>query len=43
MNPDGTVREEMIVIEEQKALYPFDAQHPFPANGVRSNDGVKWN
>jgi len=43
MNADGTVREEMIVIEEQKALYPFDAQHPFPANGIRSNDGVKWN
>jgi len=43
MNPDGTVREEMIVIEEQKALYPFDAQHPFPANGIRTNDGVKWN
>ena len=43
MNADGTVKEEMIVIEEQKALYPFDKQHPFPANGVRSNDGVKWN
>ena len=43
MNPDGTAREDMIVIEEQKALYPFDDQHPFPANGVRSNDGVKWN
>jgi hypothetical protein len=43
MNPDGTVREEMIVIEEQKALYPFDDQHPFPASGIRSNDQVKWN
>jgi len=43
MNTDGTVREEMIVIEEQKALYPFDDQHPFPANGIRSNDRVKWN
>lgn len=43
MNADGTVREEMIVIEEQKALYPFDAKHPFPASGIRSNDDVKWN
>lgn len=42
MNPDGTVREEIIVIEEQEALYPFDDQHPFPANGIRSNDQVKW-
>ena len=43
MNPDGTVREDMIVIEEQKALYPFDAKHPFPATAIRSNDDVKWN
>lgn len=42
MNLDGTVREEMIVIEDQKALYPFSDQHPFPANGIRSNDMVKW-
>jgi len=43
MNPDGTVREDMIVIEDQKALYPFDEKHPFPASGIRSNDLVKWN
>ena len=43
MNPDGTVKEDMITIEDQKALYPFDAKHPFPAAAVRSNDGVKWN
>lgn len=43
MNPDGTVREDMIVIEDQKALYPFDDQHPFPATGIKSNDLVKWN
>lgn len=43
MNADGTVKEDMIVVEDQKALYPFDAQHPFPANGIRTNDGVKWN
>ncbi len=43
MNPDGTVKEDMIVIEDQKALYPFDEKHPFPASGIRSNDQVKWN
>lgn len=43
MNADGTVKEDMIVIEEQKTLYPFDAQHPFPSNGIRNNDLVKWN
>ena len=42
MNQDGTVREDRIVIEDQKALYPFDEQHPFPVNGVRSNDQVRW-
>jgi hypothetical protein len=42
MNPDGTVKEDMIVLEEQTALYPFDNQHPFPATGLRSNDQVKW-
>jgi len=42
MNPDGTVKEDMIVIEEQKALYPFDEKHPFPTTGIRSNDLVKW-
>ncbi|HEY5509857.1 MAG TPA: hypothetical protein VIK10_02410 [Prolixibacteraceae bacterium] len=42
MNPDGTVKEDMIVIEDQKALYPFDEKNPFPANGIRSNDLVKW-
>ncbi|MEI7423941.1 MAG: hypothetical protein WCK18_17700 [Prolixibacteraceae bacterium] len=42
MNPDGTVREDMIVIEDQKALYPFNEKNPFPANGIRSNDLVKW-
>jgi len=43
LNPDGTVKEEMIVVEDQKALYPFDEKHPFPAKGIRNNDLVKWN
>jgi hypothetical protein len=43
VNPDGTVKEDMIVIEDQKALYPFDEKNPFPAYGIRSNDLVKWN
>ncbi|MCE1199795.1 MAG: hypothetical protein LWW85_12560, partial [Marinilabiliales bacterium] len=43
MKPDGTVREEGIVIEDQRALYPFDEKHPFPPHAVRSNDQVVWN
>ncbi len=43
INPDGTAKEEMITIEDQKALYPFDEKHPFPASAIRTNDGVKWN
>ena len=42
MNPDGSLKEEGIVIEDQKALYPFDDKHPFPANGIRNNDDVIW-
>lgn len=42
MNPDGTVKEDMIVIEDQKALYPFNEKNPFPAYGIRNNDLVKW-
>ena len=42
MNPDGTLNEKMIVIEDQKALYSFGDKHPFPANGIRNNDDVVW-
>ena len=42
MNLDGTLNEKMIVIEDQKALYSFDAKHPFPATGIRKNDDVVW-
>lgn len=41
-NPDGTLKEEGVVIEDQKALYAFDEKHPFPANGIRNNDDVVW-
>lgn len=43
VNPDGSLKEEGIVIEDQKALYPFDEKHPFPENGIRKNDDIKWN
>lgn len=43
INKDGTLMEKNIVIEEQKALYPFDEKHPFPANGIKTNDDVRWN
>ena len=42
LNPDGTAKEDKIVIEDQKALYPFDSEHPFPPNGIRNNDNIKW-
>jgi len=42
MNPDGTLNEKNIVIEDQKALYSFNDKHPFPANGIRNNDDVVW-
>jgi hypothetical protein len=43
VNPDGSLKEEGIVIEEQKALYAFDEKHPFPEKGIRKNDDVTWN
>jgi uncharacterized protein len=43
VNPDGSLKEDGIVIEKQKALYPFDQKHPLPENGIRKNDDVKWN
>ncbi len=42
LNADGTLNEKDIVIEDQKALYPFDDKHPFPAYGIRKNDDVVW-
>jgi len=42
MNPDGTLNETGIVMEDQRALYPFDEQHPFPTSAIRKNDDVVW-
>jgi uncharacterized protein len=42
INPDGSLKEEGIVIEKQKALYAFSEKHPFPEKGIRKNDDVKW-
>ncbi len=42
MNPDGTLNEEGIVIEEIEKLYLFDEEHPLPAHAVRNNDGFVW-
>ena len=42
MNPDGTLKEDNIVIEDQKTLYSFNEKHPFPADGIRNNDDVVW-
>lgn len=42
MNKDGSLKEDMIVIEDQKALYSFNDKHPFPKNAVRNNNNVVW-
>jgi hypothetical protein len=42
MNPNGSLKEEGIVIEDQKALYSFNDKHPFPINAIRNNDDVVW-
>jgi hypothetical protein len=43
VNPDGTLNETGVVIEDQKALYSFNEKHPFPEKAIRNNDGVVWN
>lgn len=42
MNPDGSLLEEGIVIEEQTSLYPFSDENPFPSHGIRHNEDVNW-
>jgi len=42
VNPDGSLIEDNIVIENIKSLYVFDDKHPFPANAIRKNDDVVW-
>jgi len=42
MYPDGSLKEEGIVIEDQEDLYPFDKKHPFPAGGIRNGREVIW-
>ncbi|MFT7234366.1 MAG: hypothetical protein ACI8TA_003598 [Cyclobacteriaceae bacterium] len=41
-NSDGTLSEDGIIIEKIEALYPFNEQHPFPKEGIRSNKDVIW-
>ncbi|AWV98367.1 alpha/beta hydrolase family protein [Arcticibacterium luteifluviistationis] len=42
-NSDGTLNEDGITIEKNEALYPFDEQHPFPKEGIKTNKDVIWN
>ncbi len=42
MNPDGTLIEKGIVIEEIEDLYTFDENHPFPDDAIRNNDDIVW-
>ncbi len=43
INPDSSLNENTIVIEDTKTLYPFDEEHPFPTHGIKKNDDVIWN
>ena len=43
INPDGTLIEDDIVIEEIEVLYPFNETHPLPGNAILNNDEVIWN
>ena len=40
---NGMLNEENIVIEDQKSLYSFNDEHPFPATAAKNNDAAKWN
>ena len=42
MKPDGTLKEEGIVIEKIEDLYTFDEIHPFPDNAIRNNNDIVW-
>ncbi len=42
MDPDGTLIEEGIIIEEIEALYVFDENNPVPANLIRNNNDITW-
>lgn len=38
----GKLNEGNVVIEDQKSLYSFNDEHPFPATAARTNDEAKW-
>ena len=42
MNPDGTLNEVGIVLEEIETLYTFDANHPLPHSAIRNNNDIIW-
>ena len=42
MNPDRTLKEEGIVIEEIEDLYIFDENHPLPDNAITNNNAIVW-
>jgi len=41
-NPDGSVNESHITIEETRKMYVFTDDFPLPEHAVRNNDDVKW-
>ncbi len=41
-NPDGSVNEDNITIEQTKQMYVFTDDFPLPETAVRNNDDVRW-
>jgi len=41
-NPDGTINENDITIEDIQKMYVFTPDFPLPEHAVRNNDDVKW-
>jgi len=41
-NPDGSINENNITIEETQKMYVFTDDFPLPEHAVRNNDDVKW-
>jgi hypothetical protein len=42
MYKDGRLKEEAVVVEDQKTLYPFTEKKPFPNYGLTSINNIKW-
>jgi hypothetical protein len=42
LHADGSLNESAIILEDQRDLYVFSDEIPFPSHGVKHNSGAKW-